>query len=242
MTLVPTSVTSAELTTLAKRINEGHRLTGVVAKKTLEAAVGVGYLLLDAYELVPPGEWWRWLRDNCDFDLATARVYQRVAHYEHELADALTLREAITSLRGLPSVHPVGNPNSYPAELKAKARAMLAEGQTPTRVAEQLGISPGLASSWRRSDKEINRNIKKLRRRRTAARKALKEKETHEAVMAAASPSLAELYSRVRLAQDVADAAILDHSDDQNFAGWLREARSFLNQAESRIVKALGVE
>ncbi len=244
MTLVPT--TTAELTTLADQINEGHGRVVKAAGKTLQEAMKVGRWLLEAYELVPNGEWGRWMNDNCDFDVSNARIYQRIAHYEHELTgDESTITAALRSTQGLPAIRSTYQyqPNGYPTALKAKARAMLAEGQTPLLIAEQLGInSSATVRGWRRSDKELAVASRNQKRRNRAARKALREQEHREAVMTAASPPVAELYSRVRLALEVVDAAILETFDSRDSAQLLREARTALYKAEGRIVKALGVE
>ncbi len=240
MTLVPT--TTAELTTLASQANEGHKRFMESAQMTMALATEVGHLLLKAYRLVPAGKWTSWVEDNCDFSYTSAARYQRYAHYEHELGNESTVAAATAALRGLPDVHQRGNPLTHSVELKANVRALLAEGQAAVRIAEQTGIPESTVSTWRLSDQEINARANRNLRRQRAARKALKEKERHEAVMTAAKPSTQELYSRTRLALDVADAAILDYSDDLKAAEFLRKARSYLGSAEARIVKALGVE
>ncbi len=242
MTLVPTSVTSAELVSLAGQINEGHGRVVAAAETTLDLAIEVGHNLLEAYELVPDGEWTGWVEDNCDFGHSTANHYQRVAHYAHELTDVKFIEEALLSLTGLPTVHHRGTREPHPPVLKEKARAMLAEGQTARQIGDQLGLNKNTVQSWRRSDQEIIAYNRKYSRGRAAARKALKEQEKRKAIMAAASPSVAELYSRLRLALEVADAAILDHADGPDAARFLRQARSALYRAEGRIVEALGVE
>ncbi len=246
MTLVPTSVASAELVSLAEQINKGHRLVVGSHRTTLVLAIEVGHWLLEALKLVPDGEWPRWMEDNCDFSKTTVGVYQRLAHYEHELGDQSSIREALNALIGLPNVRPAGvRPDAHPPELKAKARAMLEEGQSAVRVGEQLGIGDGTVRTWRKTDQEIAAAGRRNNRRQRAARKALKEKEEREALaakVAKAGPSEAELYSRLRLTLEAVDPVILDHTDNQNTARLYREARSFMYKAERRIVKALGVE
>ena len=241
MTLVPTSVTSAELVSLSEQANEGHRRCVESHQKTVTFAKEVGHILLKAYELVPNGEWQHWVEENCEFGWWAARLYQRIAHYEHEVTDETSIGATRRSLEGLPAIRPSGQ--TYPSELRAKGRAMLAEGQMPQRIADQLGVnSARTVRSWRKSDKELRNIARKQKRREKAAREALKEQERRETVLAAASPPVAELYSRVRLALEVVDAAILEPSDSRDAASLLRETRSFLYSAESRIVKALGVE
>ncbi len=241
MTLVPTTTT--ELATLADQINEGHRRVVESAETTLALAIEVGHFLLAAYELAPDGPWGQWVEHNCVFSYNTARHYQRIAHYEQALTgDEPSVYAAMTTLRGLPYIHAHTPANAHPPELKAKARAMLKEGQTVTRVAEELGLGASTVQNWRLTDQERRDELLRSYHRQQAARKALKEQERREAVMAAAGPSIAELYSRVRLALEVVDAAILEPTDDRNSARFLRETRSFLYSAERRIVKALGVE
>ena len=245
MTLVPTSVTSAELVSIAGTANQGHKLCMQAAVDTVAFAIEVGHALLKAYELVPDGEWRRWIENNCDFDFGMASKYQRLAHYSHELTgDETSVNQAAIHLQGLAPLRVTGGrPSIHSDDLMAKARALRSKGQSARQVAEQLGVSMWTIYNWSKPIEEQRAYETERARRLRAARKALKEQEQREAVMAAAGPSVAELYSRVRLALEVVDAAILEPTDnDQGSAGLLRQTRSFLYSAESPIVKALGVE
>ncbi len=241
MTLVSTSVTSAELVSLSEQANEGHRKCMESHGKTVAFAKEIGHILLKAYELVPNGEWERWVRANCEFSRWEARMYQRIAHYEDEVTDETSIGATRRSLAGLPAIRSPGK--TYPLELRAKGRVMLAEGHMPQQIADQLGVgSARTVRGWRQSDQELREKARSQKQRAAIARKVLREKEHHEEVLAKAGPSVAELYSRLRLALEVADAAILEPTDDRHLASLLREARSHLYSAERRIVKALGVE
>ena len=244
MTLAPTTVTSAELASLADQANEAHRRFVEAFEGALTAAIEVGHVLLKANELVSDavGEWPRWVEEHCDFHWGTAALFQRLAHYEHEIKGETSISSAKRVIRGLPPIRKNGAWQVYPAELRETARAMLAEGQlTQQQIAERLGVDRRHIGLWKKTDKELRQFYKARGEHQRAAHRALKEQKQREAVLALANTPVAEFYSRLRRTLEAVDPAI-KQANTQEAAKLLREAREALYKAEARLVKALGVE
>jgi hypothetical protein len=97
---------SKSLSALAKRIREEHAAVIATSRKGIEHAFAAGAHLIEAQDLVPYGEWGRWLAENCaTLSARTASRYMRLArarpvleeHFRHSGEtdpDALTLRAA----------------------------------------------------------------------------------------------------------------------------------------------------
>jgi hypothetical protein len=70
-----------ELTNIPAEINRLHSEILDAAKTTIEKAIRIGKLLLEAKQNAGHGNWLAWIKDNISFDVRTAQRYIRV--YEH---------------------------------------------------------------------------------------------------------------------------------------------------------------
>jgi hypothetical protein len=66
--------------TLANQINTAHRQAFGSAKKAMEYAAECGRLLIKAKELIPHGEWGRWLDANTEVGWRQSQKYMRLAN------------------------------------------------------------------------------------------------------------------------------------------------------------------
>ena len=151
---------------LVERINSEHRLCRDALRTTLEHAVNVGVLLIEAKAHVNHGEWEKWIKDNCEFSARSAQGYMRAARMLPDLkaqrvAD-LSLREALAALAEpasrLEDLEKDLTPERVHACLDgAAALKEIREGQVyreggypdfETYCADRWGLEPEQAHQW----------------------------------------------------------------------------------------------
>src|SRR5262249_9472061 len=69
------------LADLAARIKAEHEATIAGLKRSIEHAMKVGDLLINAKSLVKRGQWLPWLEEHCAMSERTAQLYMRVARH-----------------------------------------------------------------------------------------------------------------------------------------------------------------
>jgi hypothetical protein len=77
-----------DLTGLAAAINMAHRQAGQALRASLEHALRVGELLIQAKAKVGYGQWLDWLRENCEVSERLAQKYMQVARDQERLRQA----------------------------------------------------------------------------------------------------------------------------------------------------------
>lgn len=147
------------LSALAERINQQHRLVVEALKKTLGHAKMAGELLVEAKSLVSHGQWGRWLQENCPgISDRTARNYMRIAKNFEGLPEGVVgVREAIAYLSEpktatVSDLSKVAKPwdederfkwrcAEWPDYWKMNVYLMMALGLRPVEVAEKTGVT-----------------------------------------------------------------------------------------------------
>jgi N6-adenosine-specific RNA methylase IME4 len=81
----PSLLSTSTLSELAARIRAEHEATIAGFKRSLEHAMTVGDLLLEAKDLLKHGEWLPWLRENTRIDPRLAQIYMRIARNREQI-------------------------------------------------------------------------------------------------------------------------------------------------------------
>lgn len=85
-TKTPTASTQDDnLSALADRIRDEHEAVVNAMCHAVAHAISAGEALIQAKAAVPPGNWHRWLRSNCDLSRRTALRYMQFAVHRAEL-------------------------------------------------------------------------------------------------------------------------------------------------------------
>ncbi|MDP9437836.1 MAG: DUF3102 domain-containing protein [Actinomycetota bacterium] len=90
---------TADLTTLADRVNAEHRACDEAVGAALGHAINAGELLLEAKGRIKHGEWGSWVRDNFEGSARTAQAYMKVARELPGLEGTKAQRVADLSFR-----------------------------------------------------------------------------------------------------------------------------------------------
>lgn len=89
---------------LAREINRFYKAHLGAAHRTLDYALQVGELLLEARRQVLHGEWLPWVRENCRFPERTAQHYMQLSHWaapqNPQTLTHLSYSEACALMRG----------------------------------------------------------------------------------------------------------------------------------------------
>ena len=88
-----------DLAVIAHDLNQHVESAERHASKAVEAAVKAGGLLREAKEIVPHGEWEKWITDNTTLAPRTAQAYMRLAKQVTELPQEEAQRVAELPLR-----------------------------------------------------------------------------------------------------------------------------------------------
>jgi hypothetical protein len=92
----------ADITNIANEINAAHARAENSLRASVELALRVGELLLQAKRTVGHGKWATWLEENIKFSDRLAQAYMRLARLPVEKRNALRdlpLREALSAIR-----------------------------------------------------------------------------------------------------------------------------------------------
>jgi hypothetical protein len=114
-----TDLVAANLSDLAVRINDEHRLCEAALRTSLEHAVTAGDLLVQAKAALPHGAWGDWLRQNFAGSARTAQTYMRLSRELPALVETNPQRVADLSLRD--AVALVATPRGTPGALSDDA-------------------------------------------------------------------------------------------------------------------------
>ena len=101
---VPRGHDQAEsLDLLVARIRAAHEVALKNQAKTIESAIDVGLLLIEAKRRLHHGEWMKWLTERCEMPGRTARYYMRIAQNRESIRQNgnvanLSLRAAVESI------------------------------------------------------------------------------------------------------------------------------------------------
>lgn len=240
-------VVDERLTQLAFTINREHTLAYQKAVEALEHAIRCGEALIEAREIVPDGEWTRWVEANLSIATGTMHRYIRVATYKQHLLDAdkkpASINAAIGYLKaiGAPAAS-TGRNGRSPTFDVAEAKRLRKQGMTYEQIGELLGVSD--VAIWRqltpgatkRAIAISNRNRKRRRLEREAFEQTQRDKR-----VARAGGAAAEAYALLRRCAAALDQALSDAKDDEE-RKTLRDALAHAHRAEDSIVLALRLE
>lgn len=239
------------LARLAARAEGEHQSALSSAKTAVAHAICAGEALLEARQIVTPGNWAAWVESQTSMSEWTAKVYMRVAAYRDELpangVEAMTLTQAAQYLRGRPT--PYLRLNAVPEDVRDQVRRMHSEGVPTRQIARKVGYARSAVQRWISPDAS-KRHVERAKRRklekdlREAAEKALQEKEDRrkrDAAARRAGGDIAEVYSLLRKLTAAVDRAAAG-SVDQDDARTLRAANHQLFRVEDDVVRILGVD
>lgn len=230
----------------ARRAVDEYELAYGSAVNALEHAIACGEILLEIQADIPAGKWGKWCADNVpEINLTTVTKFCRLAQYRDQL-DAggfTTIDRAMGHLRALAIPRRPGGPMRRARKLDVdEARRLHREGMNYVQIAEVFDVSDTtvaihLDPKRRAAMQERERAAK---RRRTAARQALRQAERDEAVRAKGGTA-AEGYAALRRTALVIDRAITETADPATRSR-LTAALGFCHRAEDEIVAALQIE
>src|SRR5262245_26424612 len=133
------------LADLAERIRAELQAAKTAWHNALGHALNVGQALLDA-QLLVPGNWKRWLRDNCSLSVSTAQLYQQLARHRDEI-EAEISRAPDLSLRAARRL--IAKPKSEPAPTGSYETWLGREDQKQAEAAAAAKLSATLTKAFR---------------------------------------------------------------------------------------------
>jgi hypothetical protein len=97
LTTVDTNHTH-QLEVLAEGIRQEHAAIEGMWRATLDRAIALGEMLIDAKGLVGHGQWLPWVEDHAGLPRRTASRYMRLAREKANVAHLGTMKEALAAL------------------------------------------------------------------------------------------------------------------------------------------------
>jgi hypothetical protein len=130
---------TADLPTLADRVNAEHRACEEAVGAALSHAINAGELLTEAKAGVPHGSWGAWLADNFEGSERTAQAYMKLYRRRDEIRNGaadLSLRGALKALSA-----PKGE---EPVDEEVAGAFGAGPGQSPADINEGLRVARAL--------------------------------------------------------------------------------------------------
>jgi len=227
---------------LAARANAEHLAVERHLSDALIHALRAGQALLEAKSRhAAAGDWRTWCESNMSVSYRACARYIRLAFYADDVKKAPVggVKSAERAIAHLPAVPNITTHIAPVVDLESDAKRLRGEGFSVAEVAEILEISTG--SVWRLTvPGAVEKSRISARRRsqqRTAARRALAEKQKAEAIRKAGG-NIATAYSYVRKAAAELDAALGDATSPEVRQS-LRAALAGVHKAEDEIGKAV---
>lgn len=229
---------------LASIANREHSLAELAAQTVLQHAIAAGEALIAAREIVPPGEWSRWLDQNFQATQSVAYGYIRVATHKENIPEGTTgVKPALAVLSGYPQARGPFMVEREQPEKRAEAIRMHNESDLSSQeIARRLNERPGTVWRWLNPAAAARKQRASETKRRKAA-KALREQEREREIKRAvrkAGAALAEAYSMAERMGAVLDQAVNEAADEEAHEA-LTEAIRYRNKMRDQIVRALGV-
>lgn len=159
------------LAQLAETIRREYAATRRSAEEMLRHAIACGHALIEAKELVPKGEWTRWLEDVSPLGLTpgTLHAYIRLAHLEEHVDPTASMDTNKMLLRGLPGVSKGRKLGVVPEEKDTAIEAIRAGEVTITEAASRLHVSRQTVAAWVNPQQQENRVDRRRKRRHEAS-------------------------------------------------------------------------
>lgn len=159
-----------ELDALAENANREHDAVLDASASALTHSIAAGEFLLQARNLVPRGEWERWVAENFHAAPTMAKAYMRLARYKHLLPADTTLSQldALQYLRGLPGIDGK-RPQEEINALRDEALRLVAAGFSQREAASILGLAKSTVARWakgetRNADGAIRKELRTTRK------------------------------------------------------------------------------
>lgn len=260
-------VRDMSLEELASSINAGYVQLVNEVRSALHRAMHIGELLCAAKRQMGKDEWGAWVVQNVDMSRSCVTNYMRLATYKDLINEALesgsiaestngggSVERALIHLRGMPAVDGTGKGHTvgkYPEDIREEARAMARAGLSRKDICDALGVGRSAVSKWcvgeggvapgvkGKTEKQRYQALKSRLARERAARAALRRQERDRAVTKHGG-GVAEMYSLIRKAAQVADRTLADETESELRAE-ISAALSDMHKIEDRIVRALGI-
>lgn len=163
--------TDAKLAQLVAVIDHHYRLAVISRQSMIEHAIACGEALIEAKNLVPPGQWSRWLEDNLPDEVrrSMSRNYMRLAYLKEHVDSEASITTNLQAVRGLP--HRSAASPRKPPELKEEALQRRAGGEAIKAIARDLEVNPDTVRAWVDPNwKDLkNERMRRIRRKRPAS-------------------------------------------------------------------------
>lgn len=228
--------TTSRLDELVVQIGNEHQSVSATMTAALSHAIRAGELLIEAKEIVPFGQWDKWLAERCatewNLSLEWARSYMRIARNRELIEDNQI--ESLAAARRFLTVSGVGDSRVDPVK-RTEAVVLRQQGLKQQEIADKLGVSQGTITRWLDPAKE-KKYKETYRRTWIAARQALK-RETAKRQAREIGGDLGEAYSLLRRCLDSLERAAADHDSDTRRE--IRSAMHSMYNAEDALNRAL---
>jgi hypothetical protein len=164
------------LAVLVDTIREQADRIEAAAKVLVEHAIALGEALLEAQQLVPAGDWNRWVRINVPFgrNRTMCRNYMRLAALKEHVDSELTIAANLKQITGLQ--RKCASVPRKPAEVKAEAIRLYTTGQfSYSQVAAMVGTTSKSVHSWVDPEyaEQVRRNVQRNEANRRERLRAL---------------------------------------------------------------------
>jgi hypothetical protein len=140
------------LSNLADRINDAHKIAMEWAQCAIDRAIGVGELLTEAKVLVPHGEWEQWVTENCRFGPRQAQRYLRAFEHRDAIRAKATSDVAFESLDG--ALAAIAAPRE--TEAKRHSECRFESPPRPSAVARTQHVEPEMNGKCRLNGEPVD--------------------------------------------------------------------------------------
>lgn len=207
-----------------------------------------GDALLKIRELVPRGDWRKWLQENFNGGETTAREYMRLAKYRDLVPPEYYANRqlAMDYLKGLPHTDSE-RPSTIPREEIEEVRRLAESGMSQEQISKALGMSRTQVRSRldpeksRKDHQRFGKKYEAQRKRAKSAREALRREEVGRerlALMKQTGGNIAKSYALIRLAaQELDRARLIAKGHEAKLA--INAALSKVYAAEDDLVRAV---
>ncbi len=233
---------------LARLANSEHSLAQEATATWFVHAVNAGRYLVEVKELVAPGEWDRWVKENLAFSLKTSQVYRTAFLLEDKIRESgdLSTRGVLAARKLAPfTIGKRGAARGPSPDLVSYIQRCRESGEPWARIAGELGTSYITVRSWADPQYAAERRAyetrrrRQLRERKSVERRVL-DRARRDSVASAArrqADPLGDAYSYLRKALLSLQNSLETASGDK--AAAVREAMTMAHKAEDAIVAAL---
>lgn len=234
-----TDLSQFSLAELAQQVTEAHRQAEHAVTAGFAYGIQAGELLIEVRRRLTAKEWREWVDENLEIRIVMANTYIRMAHYKDQLPDHITSWNAARDyLRGMPKAISTGF-DPAPEDVRAEAKFLRSQGMTIVDICEKLGYSYSAVSAWVNPRTKANRDAS--RRRREAAKRALRRENQARAVKRYGNEEIEATFNFIRKSLDAAQRGY-DNATEPEMREGIRDTQNHLYKAEAAILAMLKIK